>query len=823
MSENHTSKTDHIATSLQTYAHAVLVIIFGLLPLVFVPVVTAPFEYSKVFFVVAGVFMSLVLFSLSVLRSGTVTLSAPYTLAPLWAVVVVSFISSLLSGDFKDAFVGDFFSIHATVFVALLALIPTTWILLRPSKASIMRMYILLAGSTLLLVLFHVLRLKFGADFLSFNVFTNTVSTPVGTWNDLALFLGLTIILSLVALEQLSLTRIGKVLFVAVILLALFMLGVINFFTVWVVLGVTSLAIVVYTLGKDRFAGTQLSLIHGGEGRAKSLLIALVVFVISAVFIIGGPTIGGWIAKTTNVSYVEVRPSLEATANIARNVYIENALLGIGPNKFIDAWRLYKESSINVTPFWNTDFNAGNGYVTTAFVTTGVLGGIAWIIFFGTYVILGTRSLLSPTHTDKVWYFIALSSFVGALYIWGMSIIYVPGVVILLLGALCTGVSLHAFSTLSGKEGKLIKLGLNRRTGFILTLGVITVIITSVGVLYLAGRHYSSIYTFNESVLLAQSNEQPEAVEREVLNAYVLSSSDVFARRVAEIQFNRMSVLASIQKPSEGDQRAFGEASANALNAAQKAIDADPSEPENWSIISNIYGLLASVQVEGARERALEALARNRELNPKNPLPYLQSAVVEARASNYEGARAYIEQAVGLKPNFTEAFFVLSQLEIGQGNVERAIESTRAVITLEPQNPARYYQLGVLESARNNPNNAIAAFEQAVVLDPNYANARYLLGLAYDQVGRGEEAKKQLELVLALNPQNAELAELVRVLSTEGSLASLRDRASGTVTEVTPTTEENGTVSTIQESESSLVNPVNTVPETESTETLETE
>ncbi len=811
MIDEQTRKGDPIANALRSYANVVLVIIFGLLPLIFVPIVSTPFEYTKVFVVAAGISVALILFSLSVLRSGVVTLTASYQLGALWLIVLVSFISSLLSGDLKDSLVGDFFSIHSTVFIALLALIPTVWVLLRPSKLVVMRMYIVLAGSTLILVAFHILRLKFGADFLSFKVFTSTVSTPVGTWNDLALFLGLTVILSLVALEQLSLTKIGRGLFIVVTLFALAMLSVINFFTVWIILGLTSLVIIVYTLGKDRFSGAQLSLIHSHDVKAKSLLVALVVFAVSAVFVVGGSTLGGLIAAKTNVSYVEVRPSLEATAEIARNVYRENAFLGIGTNKFIDAWRLYKDSSINLTPFWNTDFNAGNGYITTAFVTTGVLGGLTWIIFLVSYVALGVRSLLKSVQSDKLWYFIAVSSFVSAFYIWGMSIIYVPGVVILLFGALCTGVSLHAFTVINGKEGKTIMLGSNRQTGFMLTLGVITIIITSVGLLYIAGRQYSSVYIYNQSILLAQEKDISD-LEREVLNAYTLSSSDVFARRIAEYQFQRMNSLAATANPVEEDQRRFQEASVNGINAAQQAIATDASEPANWSILGNIYGLLASMGVEGARERSLEALTKARELNPKNPLPYLESALVEARTNNYDQAKQYIGEAIALKPNFTEAFFILSQLEIGRGNVVSAIESTRAIITLEPQNPARYYQLGVLESAQNNTSNAISAFEQAVALDQNYANARYLLALAYDLAGRSDEAKRQLEVVLQLNPGNADLIRLIEIITNEGSLESLRTGARETVPETLPTTGENGVVSTTLEPDSPLVNPVNTIP-----------
>lgn len=821
---------DPIASALSRYAQNVLVVIFGLLPLIFFPTVTAPFDYTKVFVVVIGLFIALVLYSLSVLRSGALSVGVSYPLLALWGVVGITALSSLLSGDFKDSFIGDLFSIHSTAFVVILALIPTVWILLKSSKTSVMRMYILFSVSTLVLVIYHLLRLKFGQDFFAFGVFTNSVSTSVGSWNDLALFLGLIVILSLIALDQITLTKIGKILFASVTFLSLLMLSVINFFMVWLILGLTSLVMIVYSLGKERFSGNQLSFSSiAPTVNTASLASAIFVFVTSAFFVIGGATIGGAIAKYTNVSYVEVRPSFEATANIARDVYHENAFLGIGANKFTDAWRMYKDNAINVTPFWNTEFNAGNSYLMTFFVTTGVFGGIAWIIFLLTFLITGIRRLLSLSDSDRMWYFIGISSFVSALYIWGMSVVYVPGVVILLLGALCTGVSLSAFSVLDSRPSRIISVGANRRSGFILTLVVIIVIIGSVSILYITGRHYSAVYAFNESIVQMQQKKSIDELERQVESAYKLSSSDIFARRIAEYQFARLNgIIGSIMAQPSADEIAQLQADLQSvsilgINAAQEAVKIDSQEPANWSVLGNIYSILAVLGVGGAKEEALKAFNKAHDLDPKNPIHYLEMALVTGRTGETEVARAFVAHAIELKPNYTEAFFFLSQLEIEAQNIEAAITSTQSTITLDPQNPARHYQLGVLESAQGNLDNAIASFERAIALDTNFANARYLLALAYDTKGRSADAKAQLETVLTLNPGNTDVLVLLNELKTKGSLQGLREAQNQTapiVNEGTPVTDENGTVSTTQNSDTKLITPVNTVPKVDAETTV---
>jgi tetratricopeptide (TPR) repeat protein len=696
----------------------------------------------------------------------------------------------------------------------LLALIMSAWTLLDAGKRAVMRLYMLLALSTIVLVVFHVIRLFFGADIITFGVFTGNISTPVGAWNDLALFLGLSVILSLVALDQLPLTRSGRALFSLVTVLALLMLSVINFFTVWLVLGFTSLAIVVYALTKDRLHGAQLPLVTEKSFNTTSLIVSLVVFVVSVLFIIGGSALGALVSKYTNIPYVEVRPSLEATAGIARGVYESNPILGIGPNKFVDAWRLHKDPSINTTVFWNTDFIAGNGYVTTFFITMGVLGALVWIVFLGTFVVTGIRMLTAGNDQDRMWYFIGVSSFVSGVYIWGMSLVYVPGAVMLMLGALCMGITITAERVLRGRTNVAFSLVTNRRTGFIFTLLVIGVIIGSVSGLYVVGKHYAAAQEQNAG-LQTLATEGLGASRPYFERAYTLYPSDVYVRRIGELQFARLNAILGTVNPTEAEQAEFRQVVRDSIVAAEEARTIDSLDPENWALLGNIYSVLIGSDIEGVYDKAKEALVRSKELNPKNPLTALNLAVLEGRAGNYDAARAYTEEAIALRPNFTEAFYYLSQIDIATGNVEGAIRATLSIITLEPENPIRYYQLGVLEAARTNVDGAISAFEYAISLDPNYANAHYLLALAYDEKGRVDDARRALERVLELNPGNEEISALLETLRAGRSLST-----SGTVSgENPPVTEsedvsnDNGTVSTPGNPDTSLVTPVNTVPE----------
>lgn len=817
-----TSPKDSVTNALQRVSQNIYIAVFGLLPIFFLPVAYAPFEYTKILLVIVGVMMSVIFFSLSVLRSGTITLSAPLSLWVMWSIPAVALISALLSGDMNDAILGDTFGTQTALFLALMAFVTTSVTLVMHQKTAIMRFYMVLMGSAIVLGLFHVIRILFGADILTLGVFNNAASTPLGSWNDLGLFFGLAVILSLVTLEQLPLTKNGKIAVGVIVGLSLIVLSAVNFFAVWLVLGFVSLIMLIYSLSKDRFASANLSFAPAEKNSsAASIIASVAVFMVSFLFVIGGTVVGGKVSEWTGVSYIEVRPSISATADIAKSVYSENAFTGIGPNKFVDAWRLYKDPSINQTIFWATDFNAGSGYVTTLFVTMGVLGVLSILAFFVTYLRNGARMLFASQGGDKLLFFIATSSFIASVYLWGLSVVYVPSATILLLTAVFTGITFSVYGALLKSATKNVVFGTDRRTGFLLVASIMLLIVGSVTTMYMSGRHYAASYVFAEGLSNIQPGTTLEQVEQSISNAYSLSRSDVFARQVASYQIARMNTLLSVAEPTTEQQGQFQAAIANGINAARLAVDTDGSDALNWATLGAVYSIVSAAGIEGAYDLSKEAFTQARVLDPNNPTYVFAEAQLESRNGNLDAARTLAQDAIRLRQRFPEAVYFLSQLEVAAGNLEEAINTTIASVRLEPNNPARYYQLGILYSSNQQIDNAILAFEEAVRLDQNFANARYFLALAYLETDRQADAVAQLEKVAELNPDNEQLKDLVEGVRSGEVQPNIPTTPQ--VTEPDPVTTDGEQVTTETVPDSSLVSPVNPgVGGTETTETVET-
>ncbi|MDA8596892.1 tetratricopeptide repeat protein [Candidatus Pacebacteria bacterium] len=815
--------SDVVALTLSKISRTILVAVFGLLPIFFVPLAYAPFNFSKTLFVIVGVFVALVFYSLSLLRQGTITVKSSVGIWAAWGLVLVTLVAALLSGDIRDAILGETIGIHTVAFVGLLAFIVSITTILSTHKTSVMNLYVLLTGSGLAIGLFQVLRILFGPEALTLGIFTSATATPLGGWNDLALFFGLAVLLALVAVEQFPLTKWGRVLFGVVSVVSLVVLAVVNFFAIWVVLGLVSLIVLMYSLTKNRFAGNTLSLDkEDSAGGLASIILSIAVFIVSAAFVIGGSGIGQMISSATGISYVEVRPSMSATLDITRSVYQENAFVGIGPNKFIDAWRLYKDPAINQTVFWNTPFEAGVGYIPTFAVTTGIFGVIAWFIFLSSIVYVGFRLLFSVQHVDRFWYFIGISSLVSALYLWGMSIIYVPGPTVLLLAAVFTGILFASYSAMLPQRSFSISLLQNKRLGFALVAITMVVIIGSVSALFFAGRQYSALISFNHALASIPSGTPIETVERGIADAYELFPNDRFAREILGIQLSKLNALFNLSELTDAQQQQLESIIVNAVNAGQLGVQQDPTEPLNWLGLGNVYSLLVVAGIDGAYDRAKEAFATAKEYDPQSALIALQEAQLEGRAGNLDTSRELALNAVRLKPNYTDALSYIAEVDIARGDVQGAIASTRANITLEPNNAARYYQLGILYTADGDQTAAAQAFERAVAIDPNYANARYFLALTYDQLGRSADAKGQLERVLELNPGNEAVSQLLARLA-EGLPLSDIAPSTNVVPEASAGVDGEGDVTTDTDVNSPLLTPVNTVPGDTETDASETQ
>ncbi len=796
-----TSSVDVIAGKLLSMARTVGLLVFGLLPLLFIPSVFVSVSQTKIFVACVGLFFVVIFFAFSVLRQGVVRVRFELPIVLMWVAFIVATISAFFSGDFFDSFWGSEMNVNSALFVGVIALAMTVWSGMGVDKKLVVRLYLLLAGSGFILALFHIARVFLGPEVLSFGIFGgNAVLSPFSEWNSLAIFFGLIIILSLIALEQLSLRLLGRVFFGVITALSLIMLAIINFGVVFIVLGLVSLITLMYGLTRGKFNTSQVPVPQTSES-ILSLAVSLTVLLVSILFVVGGATVGSKVSQLTGISYIEVRPSFEATVGITKEVYKENAFLGIGPNKFSDAWRQHHDISINSTIFWNTSFQAGYGFIPTIFITQGLLGGLLWIAFFATLLFVGVRTFWQNISADTLWYFIAISSFVASVYLWGMSLMYVPGPVLLLLASVCTGLFFAARKIIMPQGVRTYQLMDNQRMAF-MTVGVtVLLVVGSIGSLYFVGRHFTASYMYASASDALNTNTDIPVALQGINDAFALSPDDTFQRRIALYQKDEMRRIIQANQGGLEAQAAFERALSGALDAAGKAVAIDGTDPQNWEVLGRVYAEVVPFNMENAYEFAVQAFEKARELDPQSPARLVMLSEMELLKGNTTKARDHIMGAIGLKSNYTDAMYILAQIEISEGNVPAAIESTRTAALLDSNNPVRFFQLGVLELSDNRFESAVQSLTRAIDLSQDYANARYFRAFAYDKLGKKNEAKEELLKVLALNPGNAEVQASIEQLTQKGTLSPLK--------ETSETSEKNEPVTSGTAPKTPALTPVN--------------
>ncbi len=677
-------------------------------------------------------------------------------------------VSSFFAPSFRLSFFGQGFE-SDTVFASILfflAFIVTA--LSCRNKGNAVYTLVALLASFALLALFHIIRLLFGADVLAFGIFTDRTSSLVGKWNDAGVFFGLITLLSWLAVEQLSLRGLFAAAMWTALAGSLALVAVVNFSLVWIVLGtIAASALMYHFFTRKRKVETPET---GGGQLLRIPIASIVILLLSITFTLDAYSpalfgasqarIGGVISSRLQVTQLEARPSWKTTYTIGKEVYAKSPLFGSGPNTFSENWLAYRPEGINQTLFWNTLFTAGIGVIPTSFITTGILGGLTWVLFLCALLYLGFRAFRA-TYTDTLVRYLTFTTFLMSVYLWFFAIAYVPSLALLILAALFSGLFVSLLYEAKVLYPRVFVFASHPRTGFALSLILIVLLVVTVTAGYgIVRKSIASAY-FEKSVK-ALGEQNIEQAHADITRAIAISDSDRFEQMAAQIALSRIGAwLANNQNPSAEQNEELRQLVSDAVARGLAATNYNARNYYNWMTLGQVYESLAQLNVGGAYDNAKTTYKNAEELNPMTPSTALAFARLEVIQGNIDGARALVQKALAIKSDYRAATLLLAQIEITAGNSREAIASLRQAIQTSPGSPLLFFQLGFLEYSAEDYMNAIHSLEQAVGLDESYANARYFLGLSYYRVGRVVDAIAQFERVQETNPDVVEVQQIL--------------------------------------------------------------
>lgn len=700
--------------------------------------------------------LSFFFFLLAKLEEGVVVLPKNKIIFAGFGVLLATGLSTIFSDSIFTSFSGLALDVDTFFFVVILFLSLFLSSIFFQDSGRAFYFYLTFAIGALLVFGVDILNMFFG--FLP----AGKIGNLIGKVNDMGVVWGLLLIISVLALETESLfSKLKKPL---ILLASVSVIGLIfvNFDLLWMLLAGVLLVLFVLSLfingpfgyfsNADRIVSNKKSIIV----RASFISLAVVVVCLLSV-----NTIGSLLVKL-DLNQTEVRPSWSSTWEVAKSTLAESPVFGSGPNTFSGQWVKFKPADVNESIFWNTDFNVGVGRLPTYVVTVGGLGSVAWMIFLGMFVFYGIKSLFSPS-VDELRKFFLSTSFVSALYLWIVSIIYVPDTVVFSFAFIFTGLMVGLMTGDDISKKYQFDFSLNPKAGFVSIVVIIFLIVGTVTSGYYSYKELAAIYNFQKGSYLVNTNGDVEGSIKRVATAVSFAPKDVYYRALSELYILSIRNLFSSKGLSQAELGTrFDSLLSSAVDSARKATEYNESNYLNWVSLGFIGESVVTLKtVEGAYDLALASYDKVAKLNPLSPISDLRLARLELANSNPRKAKIHLENSLAKKQNFTEALFLLSQIDADRGNIKEAIKKADQAVLFSPNETGLLFHQGFLKYLNKDYQGSVFALERAVSLNPKYSNARYFLGLSYSYLDQGKKALEQFREIQVLNPENEEIKKII--------------------------------------------------------------
>lgn len=729
----------------------------------FTPYLPVTLAASKGFLLSVGVTLSVFFWLVARLGEGRFTFPKDRLILFAGAMPLVFLISSFFSSSLYVSLFGNGFEMGTFGSILILYVLFFLSSMYFQTEKRLWYFFGAIFMGALVLSVFELFNIFIGFGRFSSSLFQGvSAGNLVGSWNDFALLFGLIVLLCLFTLEFLK-TK-GFALFVQYFLLVtgLFFLIIINVPLVWLLVGVFSIIIFVYSVSIQH-AG--FNVVHGGGEKKRFPFAALIVVFVCLIFLIGSNSIGTLISKYVNLSNTDVRPSITTTSQIAWKAVKHNPFFGTGPNTFSIDWSLWQPRAIAQTAFWNSDFSEGFSSMATLAVTTGILGILSWLVFFIIYTIRGVQSLRVALKDPLSNYFI-ITTFMVSMYAWIVFIIYNSNVVMLMLAFASSGVLVGILVYRKVVPVRQFSFLNDPRNSFFAILSLMVLMIVTLSVTYLYVEKFTSVIYFSKGLKTDNTMESLSHSEKMLVNAISLDKNDAYYRTLSQVYIAEIGVLVNDKNTSQDTLKTTLQQLINyAQNSATLAVSQNPKQYLNYMNLGNVYASLVPLSIDSSYESAVTSYDKAGQLAPNNPSIILAKAQLEVSKKNNDGARKLIQQALDLKLNYTDALFLLAQIESSEGNNAQAIKQVEKAAQLSPNDATIFFRLGLLRYNNSDYTGAVSAFEQAVILDNNYLNARYFLGKSYQKVNRKSEALVQYKILNKILPNNQDVNDAIDSLN----------------------------------------------------------
>jgi len=168
------------------------------------------------------------------------------------------------------------------------------------------------------------------------------------------------------------------------------------------------------------------------------------------------------------------------------------------------------------------------------------------------------------------------------------------------------------------------------------------------------------------------------------------------------------------------------------------------------------YDLGAAYQNQGLADQAIKEYEKATLLNPSFPEGNSNLGGYYFRMQKYDQAVKHFRQAIEAYPNFIQAHSNLGAALNKLNRSEEAIPHLKKAIQLDPEFGVAYFNLGNVYINQGNLDEARKAYDLAISKGINFLSLHWNLYDAYTRQGKRLKAKRELEIILQIEPENLE-------------------------------------------------------------------
>ena len=321
----------------------------------------------------------------------------------------------------------------------------------------------------------------------------------------------------------------------------------------------------------------------------------------------------------------------------AVDIIKNNPLLGTGPETFAYSYYKSRPPAHNLTTEWNFFYNKAHNEFLNIFANTGFFGGASYIFFLTAVFISFKKSFKSKNGGIAKASFAAISGYLVSV-LFGFSVVSTQLMMFLVAGAVIV---------LSDQKNTVeIKITKYKKTGLILTAAL------GVFLLSLVIKIYYSDVLFKNAQEAGTDPESLNIYQKAInthpgKNPFYLSSQAYAAAQITAATENRELALVLEAKTKA---------------AAQSAVSLSPNNFQIVRRTANTYFLLSSLDLQNG-QKALDLAYSMVNLAPTNPESYLSLAKIQLGLELEEEAKENLKRALLLKPDYIEAWLLLTQIE----------------------------------------------------------------------------------------------------------------------------------------------------------------